>query len=401
MQTSLPEQFRLTPKGRRAEDILRSCVHCGFCNATCPTYQVQGDELDGPRGRIYLMKEMLESQTVNPVVGTHLDRCLTCRACETTCPSGVAFGELLEVSRDFQSRHGSRGITERILRGWMMRVLPEPDRLRRWSSLGRLFAWLLPRHLRQQLPEKPPRLATVTKPQAPVARVLVLQGCVQQVATPQVNNALEKLLAKHDVEVVYAEAESCCGGLPLHLGEEERALAMIRANLLAVRPHIHEVEAVISTASGCGVTLRDYERLLDPDDELVATAHHLVRKLKDASDYLADRKLDVTKTAGIDRVAVQVPCTLQHGQQSGSGISAVLTQAGYELVPVSDGHLCCGSAGTYSVLQRELSEELRTRKLATLLDASPDVIASANVGCQMHLAAEAEVPVHHWLELLN
>jgi len=401
MQTSLPEQFRLTPKGRRAEDILRSCVHCGFCNATCPTYQVQGDELDGPRGRIYLMKEMLESQTVNAVVGTHLDRCLTCRACETTCPSGVAYGELLEVSRDFQHQHSRRGFVERMLRGWMMRVIPEPARFRRWSSLGRVFAWLLPRHLRQQLPDKAPRLLEIAKPESPVARVLVLRGCVQRVATPQVNHALEKLLTRHDVEVVYAEEEGCCGGLPLHLGEEERAKAMVRANLTALRPHIHEVDSVISTASGCGVTLKDYERFLDPDDELVATAHHLVRKLEDASDYLASRKLEVSKTSDFDSVAVQLPCTLQHGQRSGSGINALLTQAGYELVPVSDGHLCCGSAGTYSVLQRTLADELRTRKLSALQRARPDVIASANVGCQMHLAAEANVPVRHWLELLE
>jgi glycolate oxidase iron-sulfur subunit len=401
MQTALPEQYRRTPKGRRAEDILRSCVHCGFCNATCPTYQVVGDELDGPRGRIYLMKEMLETQTVDPIAGHHLDRCLTCRACETTCPSGVAYGELLEVARDFQTRHAERGLIERLIRGWLLRVVPYPERFRRWARLGRAFAWLLPRKFRQQLPGAVKPQPSVTNPEQPSTTVLVLQGCVQRVATPEVNAALHRLLMRNGVAVIYAENETCCGGLPMHLGEEAAARELVRANLSALRSHIHQVSAIVSTASGCGVTLKDYKRFLDEDDELAATASHMVRKTCDVSELLVSLDLDVDKLDDVERVAVHLPCTLQHGQKLGDGVTTLLRQAGYDLVPVRDGHLCCGSAGTYSVLQSDMADELRERKLSALQREGPDVIASANVGCQMHLGAESDVPVKHWLELLR
>ena len=222
VQTSLPERYRLTPKGRRAEDILRSCVHCGFCNATCPTYQVLGDELDGPRGRIYLIKEMLESQRVDAVTTTHLDRCLTCRACETTCPSGVAYGELLEVARDFQAG-AQRSWRERLTRRWLLRVVPEPSRFRRWAGLGRAFAWLLPARMRQALPRGRAGPADPIPVSEPRGRVVLLEGCVQQVMTPTANAALGELLAGLNIEVVRVAEEACCGGLPLHLGELARA----------------------------------------------------------------------------------------------------------------------------------------------------------------------------------
>lgn len=401
MQTTLPEHYRRTPKGRRAEDILRSCVHCGFCNATCPTYQVVGDELDGPRGRIYLMKEMLETQTVDPVAGHHLDRCLTCRACETTCPSGVEYGELLEVARDFQTRHSDRGLFERLIRGWLMRVVPYPQRFRNWARVGRAFAWLLPAKLRDQLPPAAQRQPVVTNPETPSATVLVLQGCVQKVATPQVNTALHNLLSRNNIAVVYAEQETCCGGLPLHLGEDAAARELVRANLTALRPHVHQVTAIVSTASGCGVTLKDYERYLDADDQLAVTARHVVRKTCDVSELLVSLDLSFDKLDDVDRVAVHLPCTLQHGQQLGEGVKKLLAQAGYELLPVKDSHLCCGSAGTYALLHSAMADELRTRKLSELQREKPDVIVSANVGCQMHLGAQADVPVRHWLELLR
>ncbi len=401
MQTALPEQYRLTPKGRRAEDILRSCVHCGFCNATCPTYQVVGDELDGPRGRIYLIKEMLENQSIDAVAGHHLDRCLTCRACETTCPSGVAYGELLEIGRDFQTRGSRRPLVERLTRRWLMNVIPYPRRLRFWSRLGRAFAWLLPSRLRDQLPGATPAGKPPPVLQSAQSTVLLLQGCVQRVATPGVNDALARLLTSHGIAVVFAEEESCCGGLPLHLGEEAAAREFVRTNLRNLRPVIHQVDAVVSTASGCGVTLADYERLLEPDDELAGSARHLVRKLMDVSELLTSLDLDVRKVEEFDRVALHLPCTLQHGRKLGSDVEQLLRKAGYKLTPVADGHLCCGSAGTYSILQSELADELRTRKLEQLQKNEPDVIASANVGCQMHLGARADTPVVHWLELLR
>jgi glycolate oxidase iron-sulfur subunit len=362
---------------------------------------VVGDELDGPRGRIYLIKEMLESQSVDAVAGHHLDRCLTCRACETTCPSGVAYGELLEIGRDFQTRSTRRPLLERLTRRWLLKVIPYPGRLRFWSRLGRAFAWLLPTRLREQLPRKatpagpPPAIASAQ------STVLLLQGCVQRVATPGVNDALAALLTRNGIAVVYADNESCCGGLPLHLGEEAAAREFVRANLRSLRPLIHQVDAVVSTASGCGVTLADYERLLEADDELAGSAHHLVRKLMDVSELLTSLDLDVQKIDEFERVAVHLPCTLQHGRKLGSGVEQLLKKAGYELTPVGDGHLCCGSAGTYSILQSTLADELRSRKLEQLQKHQPEVIASANVGCQMHLGARADVPVVHWLELLR
>ena len=401
MQTSLPDTYRRTPKGRRAEDILRSCVHCGFCNATCPTYQVLGDELDGPRGRIYLLKEMFESQSVSAVASTHLDRCLTCRACETTCPSGVAYGELLELGRDMQTRQVRRGFLEALTRRWLLAVVPRPERFRRWAALGRRVAWLLPTRLRQQLPRKAARIQRIAAPAQPVAKVLLLQGCVQRVATPEANAALTKLLAKHHIAVTTVAAEGCCGSLSLHLGEEDQALRQVKANLQAMGPLLQDHDAVISTASGCGVTLKDYQRLLDEDDELASVAYHFVRKVKDVSEYLAGLGLAFDKLEDVRRVAVHIPCTLQHGQGLGPAVAQLLADAGYELVDVPDAHLCCGSAGTYSLLQPALSEEIRQRKLENLQLHAPDVIVSANVGCQMHLGAAAGVPVRHWLELLQ
>jgi glycolate oxidase iron-sulfur subunit len=254
--------------------------------------------------------------------------------------------------------------------------------------------------LRQQLPAKSRAPALPAAPPQPLSRVLLLQGCVQRVATPEVNAALANLLAKHNIAVTFAAAETCCGSLSLHLGEASAALEQVRANLRALGPLLQDHDAVISTASGCGVTLKDYQRLLDSDDELAPLAHQFVRKLKDVSEYLAELGLPFDKHDDVNRVAVHVPCTLMHGQGLGSAVSQLLSRAGYELVAVPDAHLCCGSAGTYSLLQPELSEEIRARKLDNLQLHEPDVIVSANIGCQMHLGAAAAVPVRHWIEML-
>jgi glycolate oxidase iron-sulfur subunit len=399
MQTKLHEDLRGTAEGTRAEQILRTCVHCGFCNATCPTYQITGDELDGPRGRIYLIKEVLESGQGNPTAQRHLDRCLTCRACETTCPSGVAYGELLEVGRDIVERSERRTWFARVKRRWLMAVVPNPRKFRRWVRLGSLFRWLLPGRLRRAVPKLARSQAADHKSHA--RKVMVLQGCVQQVATPQANAALTQLLDARGIEVVYPEGETCCGSLNLHLGARDRALGDIRANVDALAARLDEVEAVISTASGCGVTIKDYPRLLMDDAEYASRAAAVVRKFQDVAEFITAESLACRKIDGFERVAWQAPCTLQHGQQINGVVERLLRSAGYELVAVQDPHLCCGSAGTFSLLEPQLAGELRDRKLAALCANAPDVIATANVGCQSHLGAGASVAVRHWLELLQ
>ncbi len=399
MQTQLPATILATASGRRADEILRACVHCGFCNATCPTYLLTGDELDGPRGRIYLIKDMLESDAPTAVAREHLDRCLTCRACETTCPSGVAYGELAEIGRDYLEMHAPRGLAERFVRGALVRILPVPTRLVFFARLGRAFRWALPGYLGRAVPRIAPKIR-VAAGKNHQRRVVVLDGCVQRAATPQVNAALARVLDAADVKVIRAAGEGCCGSLELHLGQEARARDTIRANVDALYAAAQDVEAIVSSASGCGVTVKDYGRLLADDRRYAERARWVAEHTLDASEYLAriDAKLGKGDTA--TTVAWHSPCTLQHGQRINGIVEGLLQHAGYQLVPVPDPHLCCGSAGTYSVLQHQLGDALQAQKLASLTAASPDVIATANVGCQMHLRDGTEVPVRHWLELL-
>lgn len=403
MQTKQPEPFASSAQGKRSQEILRACVHCGFCNATCPTYQLLGDELDGPRGRIYLIKEMLEAQEVDRVTVTHLDRCLTCRSCETTCPSGVVYSELLEIGRNYIAANYRRSLLDRLKRNWLIRTVPHVERFRRWAQLGRAFSWFLPRRLRQMLPP-PPRQQKLEQPvcaEPSVGTVLLLQGCVQRLATPEVTATLSSLLASRNIAVVEAAHEGCCGALELHLGEESPALATMRATLDTLAPLLDDVDAVISTASGCGVTLKDYPRLLAADDSHADIAVKLCDKLLDVGEYLLSLDLPWRKREDMRSVALHVPCTLQHGQKLGREAEQLLLGAGYKLLAVRDGELCCGSAGTYSVLEPALAEELRDRKIQCLEEHHPDVIATSNVGCHSHLATAANVPVVHWLELLR
>ncbi|MEQ8859835.1 MAG: glycolate oxidase subunit GlcF [Pseudomonadales bacterium] len=403
MQTELPASFLATADGARADSILRSCVHCGFCNATCPTYQLLGDELDGPRGRIYLIKDMLESRQADPLTRRHLDRCLTCRACETTCPSGVRYGELLEIGREFVEGQLPRPVAQRWLRRWLLAVVPRPRRFRRWLRLGRAFRVLLPTRLKRQLPPLPrwrrDRAAPASRP-APSRRVLLLGGCVQSASTPEVNRALAQLLESRGIDSVTCVAEVCCGSLALHLGAAGEARQTMAANATALDAELDGVEAVISTASGCGVTIKDYGRLLENRPE-AAAAGRVAERTVDVAEYLHGLGERWQRRGPYRQVAWHAPCTLQHGQRLGSQVEALLRAAGYELVPVAEPHLCCGSAGTYSLLQPELSGRLRDRKIGALERHGPDVIATANVGCQLHLAGAAQVPVVHWLELLS
>ncbi len=393
MQTNLPEALLATDAGKRADEILRSCVHCGFCNATCPTYQLLGDELDGPRGRIYLIKEMLESGEQDTRLNQHLDRCLTCRSCETTCPSGVEYGALLEIARSHAA--DDRALLRRLMVWALKFVVPYRERFRFFTALGRAFQWMLPGWLKEQIPAAAPRhhMPTVKHQR----KVLLLQGCVQSVATPQVAARLAKILDARGIEAITIAEEACCGALPLHLGDEAQARQFAEQNIAAMAPLLDEVEAVICTATGCGITVQEYRQLLPENDG----AKRLAELCQDASTYLAELSEPLTRALDAERVAWHAPCSLQHGQKTTNVVEPLLRGAGYELVPVRDAHLCCGSAGTYAILQKDNAQALRQRKLDALQAAKPQLIATANVGCHKHLAAAAKVPVAHWLELVE
>ena len=391
MNAELSAEMLATAAGANAKDILRRCVHCGFCNATCPTYQLGGDERDGPRGRIYLIKEMLEAGAANGVAARHLDRCLTCRACETTCPSGVQYGQLAEIGRELIARRPPAGLGNRaaaLLRGMLLWLVPHPRRLRRAVGLGRLFRWLLPRSIKALLPapsrQPPPLLARS-------GGTVVLQGCAQQVLTPAVNAHLAQLLAARGVEPAATVDEGCCGGLALHLGDKEAACRQARRNVAAVA----DASAIVSSASGCGVTWKEYGRLLG-----TAEARAVAAKVRDAAEVL--QAFAFAKRLPVDKVAWHPPCTLQHGQRLTGLVESVLQRTGYRLTPVRDAHLCCGAAGTYSLLHPKTANALGKAKVKALLAGAPAVIATANVGCERHLAGLAGgVQVLHWIELLG
>ena len=397
MQTNLPESFIATDRGRRANEILRSCVHCGFCNATCPTYQLSGDELDGPRGRIYLIKELFEGVQTPERVTQHLDRCLTCRACETTCPSGVAYGELADIARVHIGAHraGMAGIMRRLLQ-WLV---PNASRLRLLSRIGRYFTFLLPRPLAAQVPKLVTR--GLRKNTSGTKQVLLLQGCAQQVTTGGVNEVLQSVLGQLEIGVVTAPNEGCCGSLDLHLGDEAKTLKAVRNNVDAFFPLLDRVDAIVSTASGCGVTVKDYGRLLADDSNYADRAAQVAAATVDVGEYLTGVSSSLQPRFPGKRIAWHPPCSLQHGQQLEGVVETLLTGVGYELLPVTDAHLCCGSAGTYSVLQPQWSTQLRSNKLQALQQHQPDLIATANVGCQVHLADGTDTPVLHWIELLT
>jgi len=401
MQTALADFIRDTPAGREADQILRACVHCGFCTATCPTYQLLGDELDGPRGRIYQIKQVLEGAAASATVREHLDRCLTCRSCETTCPSGVNYHRLLDIGREQVERQVPRSAAQRLLRRLMIEVLAYPNRFTPLLRIGQGLRPLLPPALRKNIPpgRKVRRAATVPSAQR---RVLMLEGCVQPGLAPEINMALERILQRLGIAVTRTPSAGCCGALPYHLSDVERARAMARRNIDAWYPAVEDgAEALVVTASGCGAHLKDYPQLLADDPDYADKARRLVELQRDPLQLLDKASLEqLAIRPRKARLAVHTPCTLQHALKLNGATEALLGRLGYELCEVNEGHLCCGSAGTYSILQPELSGQLRERKLRALTADHPDLIVTANIGCLMHLVESDGVPVQHWLTLV-
>lgn len=401
MRTELDPRILATDAGREADDILRSCVHCGFCTATCPTYQVLGDELDGPRGRIWLIKEMLEQDRAGADTQLHLDRCLTCRACETTCPSGVRYGRLLDIGRTHLETRVPRSLPDRLQRWLLKRIVPHPGRL--WLPL-RLGQWLrpvLPGSLRSRVPVLQ-RSASGALPETSGERsVILLAGCVQSLATPKTNRDTALVLDRLGIRAREAPAAGCCGALPHHLGDPAAAAELARRNIDAWWPLLEAgAEALVMTASGCGLEVREYGELLADDPDHAERAARVSERTLDLTEFLDGEDLTPLRRPQAPRVAWHPPCTLQHGQQVRGAAERVLDALGVERVPVADAHLCCGSAGTYSLLQPTLAGELRRRKLSALEAGEPEQIVTANIGCQTHLAAATERPVRHWIELV-
>ncbi len=401
MQTSISAELLKNPDIAEADDILRSCVHCGFCTATCPTYQLLGSELDGPRGRIYLIKEMLETQQASAKTRLHLDRCLTCRSCETTCPSGVRYGRLVDIGREMVEQLAPRPLAERLLRKAMLAVIPHTGRMSVVLALARLVRPLLPAELGKKIPAK--QAAAVMPATAHARRMLVLEGCVQPLGTPNTNAAAARVLDRLGISLVSAPDAGCCGALNQHLSDSAGARAMMRRNIDAWWPYLESgVEAIVMTASGCGLMVKDYGHALKDDAGYADRAARISSITLDLAEILGRENLDTWAHIGRGtRVAYHSSCTLQHGQKLGGTVEAILRRCGYELTPVADSHLCCGAAGTYTLLQAKLSRQLLDNKLAALGAGKPEVIASANVGCQMHLAGASDVPVKHWIELLE
>ena len=401
MQTALADFIRDTSAGREADRILRACVHCGFCTATCPTYQLLGDELDGPRGRIYQIKEVLEGQPANPTVREHLDRCLTCRSCETTCPSGVDYHRLLDIGRETVEQQAPRPWRQRLMRRLMIEVMAYRSRFTPLLRIGQALRPLMPPALRKKVPVAAPLKNRGTAPPG-ASRVLVLDGCVQPGLAPQINQALELLLGRLGYSVQSTPQAGCCGALPHHLSDSERARVMARRNIDAWLPAIEAgAEALVVTASGCGAHVQDYAQLLADDPDYADKARRIVDHLRDPLQLFADAPLEqLSLQPRTQRVAVHTPCTLQHALKLNGLMERLLERLGYQLCAVQEAHLCCGSAGTYSILQADLSGQLLERKLRALKIDHPDLVVTANIGCLMHLDGADPIPVVHWLNLL-
>lgn len=401
MQTTLSEQSRKLPRAGEAEKILRTCVHCGFCNATCPTYQLLGDELDGPRGRIYLIKQVLEGAPATEQTQLHLDRCLSCRNCETTCPSGVDYHNLLDIGRAVVDSAVPRPAAQRLLREGLRALAPNPAVFKGLLRMGATFRPLLPRLLESKLPQ---RLGVMRSRPAPrhARRVLLLEGCVQPGLSPNTNDATARVLDRLGISVTPVSEAGCCGALDYHLDAQGKGLDRARQNIDAWWPHLQNgAEAIVQTASGCGAFIKDYGHLLADDPIYASKARRISEMTRDLVQIIAEEPLEQVCAASERRIAVHCPCTLQHALKLGGAVEAVLTRLGFNLTPVPDGHLCCGSAGTYSLTQPVLARQLRDHRLNALESGRPELIVTSNVGCQSHLASAGRTPVRHWIELVD
>ncbi|MCU0957148.1 MAG: glycolate oxidase subunit GlcF [Hydrogenophaga sp.] len=405
MQTHLAPEFQGTPDGQAAEAILRKCVHCGFCTATCPTYQLLGDELDGPRGRIYLMKQVLEGAQPTRKTQLHLDRCLTCRNCESTCPSGVDYGHLVDIGRKIVDAKVPRPATEKAVR-WLLKEGLTSPAFGPAMKLGQLVRGLMPETLKNKVParQNAGRWPTATH----ARKVLMLAGCVQPAMMPNINTATARVLDAAGIQTVVAPEAGCCGAVKFHLNDQDGGKAHMRANIDAWWPHVEQgVEAIVMNASGCGVTVKEYGHILADDPAYAARAARISELTQDLSELLPALvpvlRPKLAQQPDAKRVvAFHPPCTLQHGQKLKGGVETQLAALGLTVVVArNESHLCCGSAGTYSVLNPELAYQLRDRKLGHLAQLQPAVITSANIGCITHLQSGTKTPVQHWVELLD
>jgi glycolate oxidase iron-sulfur subunit len=404
METKLASWIQGTSEGNTAESILRACVHCGFCLATCPTYQLLGDELDSPRGRIYQIKQVLEGAEPTRSTQIHLDRCLTCRSCETTCPSGVEYGHLVDIGRAAVEERVARPWHERLFR-WLLRE----GLTRRWLfgtalRLGRSLSWSMPQSLRAKL--APSRPAGAWPRQEHARKVLLLNGCTQPAMSPSIDAATARVLDAIGVQATVEPRSGCCGAIRQHLDDHDGARENFRRNIDAWWPHIESgsVEAIVINASGCGAMVKDYAHLLRDDPAYATKARRIVEMTRDLAEFLPSALTslkDRTTAPRSRRVAFHPPCTLQHSLKIRGEVEKLLVALGAQLVPVAESHLCCGSAGTYSLLQSEMSVTLRTRKLENLLRPAPEIVLSANIGCIAHLQGGTEVPVRHWIEWVD
>ena len=405
MQTHLAPEFQGTPDGQAAEAILRKCVHCGFCTATCPTYQLLGDELDGPRGRIYLMKQVLEGAEPTRKTQLHLDRCLTCRNCESTCPSGVDYGHLVDIGRKIVDAKVPRPATEKAVR-WLLKEGLTSPAFGPAMKLGQLVRGLMPETLKNKVPARQDAGRWPTGTHA--RKVLMLAGCVQPAMMPNINTATARVLDAAGIQTVVAPEAGCCGAVKFHLNDQDGGKAHMRANIDAWWPHVEQgVESIVMNASGCGVTVKEYGHILADDPAYAARAARISELTQDLSELLptlvpALRPKLARQPDAKQVVAFHPPCTLQHGQKLKGGVETQLAALGLTvMVARNESHLCCGSAGTYSVLNPGLAYQLRDRKLGHLGELKPDVITSANIGCITHLQSGTKTPVRHWIELLD
>ncbi len=420
MQTHFSPALLENPATAEAEKILRACVHCGFCNATCPTFVLLGDELNSPRGRIYLIKDMLErNRPADALTVKHIDRCLSCLACMTACPSGVNYMHLVDGARSHIEKTYRRPLTDRLFRAFLGAVLPYPNRFRlalAAAPLARPFNSLYPRFGRTgrrvaamlrlapgRIHRTAPRSGVTSPAVAPVARVALHGGCVQQVLRPDINAAAIRLLTRFGINTVLAKGEGCCGALLHHLGKEAGAFAQARANVDVWSREIerHGLNAILITASGCGTMIKDYGFLLRNDPAYAVKAARVSALAKDVTEFLDTLDLpEPAKPSGLT-VAYHSACSMQHGQKIDALPRRLLTQAGFNVRDMPEGHLCCGSAGTYNILEPEIATRLRDRKIANIVQTSPDLVATGNIGCITQIASGTSIPVLHTIELLD